>query len=480
MVKDRSRTPKALPSKEEILAFIATQPGKIGKREIARAFGLSGADRVALRDILRDLIDEGRLERRRSRLHRADTLPPTVLADITRRDRDGEFIAVPTEWDAEAHGNAPQIHIITHRRARPGSAAGIGDRALLRVEATGDGEDIRYSGRVIKIIDHARHRVLGVFRALPNGGGRLSPVDKKQLGKEIAIPPDATADARDGDLVAVDITKQTGYGLPTARVKERLGSLQSEHAISMIAIHAHGIPHVFTPDVLSEANAAQPVGIKGREDWRELPLVTIDPVDAKDHDDAVHAAPDTDPANEGGFVITVAIADVAHYVQPDSKLDQEALTRGNSVYFPDRVVPMLPERISNDLCSLKPGVDRAALAVRMVIGADGRKRSHIFHRVLMRSAARLNYAQVQRAIDGAADDSTGPLMATVLLPLYAAYEALKRARDDRSPLDLELPERKIILKSDGTVDRVITPDRLDAHRLIEEFMILANVAAAET
>ena len=223
-----------------------------------------------------------------------------------------------------------------------------------------------------------------------------------------------------------------------------------------------------------------PASKAGREDWRKIPLVTIDPADAKDHDDAVFAEADTDPKNPGGFIVTVAIADVAHYVTPGSALDREALVRGNSVYFPDRVVPMLPERISNDLCSLRPNEDRAALAVRMVIGADGRKRSHTFHRVLMRSAAKLHYAQAQDAADGRTDETTAPLLAPVIEPLYAAYAAVKRERAERQPLDLDLPERKILLKPDGTVDRVITPPRLDAHRLIEEFMILANVAAAET
>ena len=211
-----------------------------------------------------------------------------------------------------------------------------------------------------------------------------------------------------------------------------------------------------------------------------MPLVTIDPPDAKDHDDAVHAEPDSAPNNRGGFILTVAIADVAHYVTPGSALDREALVRGNSVYFPDRVVPMLPERISNDLCSLRPAEDRAALAVRMVIGADGRKRSHTFHRVMMRSAAKLSYEQAQLAIGGRTDEDTEALVKPVLTPLYAAYAALKRARAERAPLDLDLPERKIRLKGDGTVDRVIMPERLEAHRLIEEFMILANVAAAET
>jgi ribonuclease R len=220
--------------------------------------------------------------------------------------------------------------------------------------------------------------------------------------------------------------------------------------------------------------------MKGREDWRSVPLVTIDPADAKDHDDAVHAEPDDVPGNRGGYVVAVAIADVAHYVLPGGALDREALARGNSVYFPDRVVPMLPERISNDLCSLRPGENRPALAVRMVIGRDGRKRSHTFHRVLMRSQARLHYAQVQAAIEGRTDDVTQPLLAPILKPLYGAYHAIKAARDAREPLDLDLPERKIVLTADGTVDRVVVAERLDSHRLIEEFMILANVAAAET
>jgi ribonuclease R len=248
----------------------------------------------------------------------------------------------------------------------------------------------------------------------------------------------------------------------------------------MIAIHAHGIPHVFAQEVIAEAEAAQPAGMAGREDWRDLPLVTIDPADAKDHDDAVHAKPDTDPANPGGIIATVAIADVAAYVRSGTALDREALNRGNSVYFPDRVVPMLPERISNDLCSLKESAERPALAVRMVFSADGRKLRHAFHRVMMRSVARLSYPQAQAAIDGVPDDKTAPILDTVLKPLWDGYEVLKRGREKRQPLDLDLPERKILLKPDGTVDRVIVPERLDAHRLIEEFMIQANVAAAET
>src|SRR6202034_3237415 len=269
-------------------------------------------------------------------------------------------------------------------------------------------------------------------------------------------------------------------GLPVGTVVERLGSLRSEKAVSLIAIHAHGLPHVFSRSLIAEAEAARPATLDGREDWRDVPFVTIDPPDAKDHDDAVHATPDPDSRNPGGHLVTVAIADVAHYVRPGSALDRAALERGNSVYFPDRVVPMLPERISNDLCSLRPLEDRPALAVRMIIGGDGRKRSHTFHRIMIRSAARLHYEQAQLAISGRTDEITEPLVEKILAPLYGAYRAVLHARAERGPLDLELPERKILLKSDGTVDRIVVPQRLESHRLIEEFMILANVAAAET
>ena len=467
------------PGRDAIVAFIRAHPGKVGTREIAREFGLKNADRVQLKDLLRELADEGTIARRGNKVHEPAALPPTVIADITGRDRDGELIATPAEWDEVEGGEPPKIRIHIPRRPQPGAAAGVGDRALLRVEKSSDGEAGVYSGRVIKVIDHARTRLLGIFRALPGGGGRLVPVDKKQAGRELNIAKADSNGAEDGDLVSVDLVRSRGFGLASGKVRERLGSLASEKAVSLIAIHAHEIPQVFSPAALREAEAAKPATLSGREDWRALPLVTIDPPDAKDHDDAVHAAADSDPKNRGGYVVDVAIADVAFYVRPGSALDRDALTRGNSVYFPDRVVPMLPERISNDLCSLVPGEPRGALAVRMVIGADGRKRSHSFHRILMRSAAKLSYAQAQAAIDGRTDDVTGPLLDSILKPLYDAYAVVKRARDERDPLDLDIPERKILLKADGTVDRVIVPERLDAHKLIEEFMILANVAAAE-
>jgi ribonuclease R len=473
------RRENGFPARDAIVAFIRAHPGKVGTREIAREFGLKNADRAELKRILRQLADEGAIEKRGKKISDPAVLPATVVADITNRDSDGELIAAPAEWDEVESGEPPKIRIHVPRQSRPGTAPGVGDRALLRIEKLEVPDAAVYRGRVIKIIDHAKTRVLGIFRALPGGGGRLVPVDKKQAGRELNIARADSGGAEDGDLVSVDLIRSRGFGLASGKVKERLGSLASEKAVSLIAIHAHEIPQAFSPAALREAEEAKPPALKGREDWRDVPLVTIDPPDAKDHDDAVHAQADPDPNNRGGYIVDVAIADVAFYVRPGSALDRDALARGNSVYFPDRVVPMLPERISNDLCSLVPGEPRGALAVRMVIGNDGRKRSHSFHRILMRSAAKLHYAQAQAAIDGRSDDTTGPLLAPILKPLYDAYAVVKRAREERDPLDLDIPERKILLKSDGTVDRVIVPERLDAHKLIEEFMILANVAAAE-
>lgn len=470
----------AAPSREELLAFISERGGDANKRDIVRAFRLDAVGKRELNALLREMREEGKLGRRRKRLHVPGELPAVVVAEITGRDEDGELIAEPAEWDEDEHGPAPKIRIEFGRRPQAGPAPGIGDRVLIRTQKNEPGDPISHSGRVIKLLERARAQALGIFRDWPGGGGRLVPVDKKSLGRELAIPQGATGGAVDGDLVAVDLLSQRAFGLPTARVRERLGSIKSERAVSLIAIHTHGIPSVFRPDALVEAEAARPATMAKREDWTSLPLVTIDPPDAKDHDDAVFAAPDTDPANRGGFILTVAIADVAHYVTPGSALDREALERGNSVYFPDRVVPMLPEKLSGDLCSLRPGELRPALAVRMVIGADGRKRRHSFHRVMMRSRARLHYAQVQAAIEGNTDATTAPILDSILQPLYNAYHTLAKARDARQPLALDIPERKIVLGAHGLVERVVSPERLDAHKLIEEFMILANVAAAET
>lgn len=489
MAKTKKATPKTkkkkaaakqagkLPSKQEIVDFLKSSPAKSGKREIARAFGVKGADRINLKNLLRTMADEGLITGSRRKLTRPGALPPVTVLEITGRDNDGEFVARPATWDDE-HGPTPRILMVESKR--DGAPAGVGDRVLARITALGADAEYPYQARTIKRLPRTTSRsLLGIFRALKDGRGIIDPIDKKQL-KEWTVPRGAAGEAKDGELVRFEIARSARYGVPTARIIERLGNPEAQQAISLIAVHAHGIPDVFPPAVIAEADAAKPVDLGRREDLRDIPLITIDPSDARDHDDAVWAEPDPNPKNEGGWVVIVAIADVAHYVTPESALDTEGRKRGNSVYFPDRVVPMLPERISNDLCSLKEGVARPCLAVRMIFDKSGHKLSHRFLRGLMRSAASLRYEQAQGAIDGRPDETTGPLLDSVLRPLWGAYASVLRARTDRGPLDLDLPERKILLDDKGRVRGVATPQRLDAHRLIEEFMIQANVSAAET
>ena len=461
-----------IPSKDEILAWVAEHPEATAKRDIAKAFGIKGAERIELKRLLKELEADGKLERRRKSYAGSGKLPPVSVLEITSETEDGELLARPLEWQGD--GDAPLVLYL----ARTGDPAlGKGDRILGRLtEVTG--EDHAYEARLIRRIGTNPRKILGVFRKGAEGG-RIVPIDKG-AEREWMVAADAAGGAKDGELVEAEQTGPGGrMGLPRARVIERLGDPSAPKAVSLIAIHQHGIPDDFPDAAIAEADAATPAGLKGREDLRDVPLVTIDPADARDHDDAVYAHADDDPKNVGGHVIWVAIADVAHYVTPGSALDREARKRGNSTYFPDRVVPMLPDRLSGDLCSLHEGVPRACLAVRMVIDAKGKKLGHKFVRGLMRSAATLNYAEVQAGRDGAPNEKVGPLMESVVAPLYAAYEALVKERAARQPLDLDLPERKIVLSEEGEVVSVDFTVRLDAHRLIEEFMILANVAAAE-
>nr|WP_244423605.1 ribonuclease R [Nitratireductor pacificus] len=466
-----------MPTRDEVLRFITDNPDRTAKRDIAKAFGLRGGDRIWLKDLLRELQDEGLLKKSRKRLLKPGALPHVVVLDIFSRDAAGALIARPAERDDRDEGDGP-LPLVEIRTQKHGTAAGIGDRVLARVFPMENEAGPAYTGRIMKIFDKRRQSVLGVLRKAQDGTLRIEPVERRQ--RELTLDADFSGDAREGDLVEVEPVSAGRFGAPRGRVISVIGSLSSEKAVSMIAIHAHEIPHIFPAPVLQEAEAAQAATLSGREDWRDWPLITIDPADAKDHDDAVMAEPDSDENNPGGFIATVAIADVAHYVRHGMALDREALKRGNSVYFPDRVVPMLPERISNDLCSLREGEARPALAVRMRFSAEGRKIGHSFHRVMMRSAAKLSYSQAQAAIDGRPDDKTEPLLDPILRPLWDAYAVLRRGRQSRQPLELDLPERKILLKPDGTVDRVVVPPRLDAHKLIEEFMVQANVAAAET
>ncbi len=462
-----------IPSKAEILDWISANPALTAKRDIAKAFGIKGAERIELKRVLKELEEEGHLQKRHKTYRDPDRLPPVSVLEVLGPDRNGDLWAKPLEWQGE--DAEPKVLLIP-RDSDP--ALGKGDRILGRLTEV-KSEEYQYEGRLIRRIGQNPRRVLGIYKKSAEGG-RILPIDKGD-GKEWHVPPGATGGAKDGELVEAEQAGPAGrMGLPRARIIARLGDPMAAKAVSLIAIHQHGIPDDFPDEVIAEADAMKPAGLSGRMDMRDMPLVTIDPFDARDHDDAVWAHADDDPKNEGGHVLWVAIADVAHYVTPNSELDHEARKRGNSSYFPDRVVPMLPDRLSGDLCSLHEGVPRACLAVRMQINAKGHKIGHSFQRGLMRSVASLNYEEVQAAQDGAPNEKCAPLMDEVIKPLYAAYDALVKARADRQPLDLDLPERKVILSDTGDVLSVAFRDRLDAHRLIEEFMILANVAAAET
>jgi len=461
-----------IPTKDQILEWISDNPTQTSKRDIARAFGIKGADRIDLKRILKELEADGHLQKRRKTYRDAEKLPPVSVLQVLGPTPDGDLYAKPLEW----HGEGAEPRVLYIPRATD-PALGEGDRILGRLTEV-RGEDHQYEARLIRRIGTNPQRVLGIFRKGAEGG-RIVPIDKG-ADLEWMVAADAVQGAKDGELVEAEQSGPRGrFGLPRARIVSRLGDPTAPRAVSLIAIHQHGIPDAFPDEVIAEADRQKPAGLGQREDLRPLPFVTIDPADARDHDDACYAHPDDDPRNDGGHVVWVAIADVAHYVRPGSALDREARKRGNSTYFPDRVVPMLPDRLSGDLCSLHEGVPRACIAVRMKLDAHGELLSHRFTRGMIRSVASLNYQEVQAATDGQTNDKTEPLLDEVIKPLYAAYEATKDARARRQPLDLDLPERKIVLNEDGKVESVAFRDRLDAHRLIEEFMILANVAAAQ-
>ncbi len=404
---------------------------------------------------------------------RPDSFPPVGVVDVVEKDADGDlFVKL-----VKAHADSPAVRLTPGAGEVAAGAPGLGDRLLVRFEILENGER---EARLIKRLGQSAHRILGVIRK-SRGEVRVEPVDRRTKDSLLLIPGEALGLA-DGDLVLAQIggASDRPHGPKRGKVIETVGREDDPRAASLIAIHTHGVPTGFSDAAEAEALSAQPPTLAGRTDLRHLPLVTIDPPDARDHDDAVFAEPDDDPTNPGGWIAWVAIADLAAYVRPGSALDVDARDKGNSVYFPDRVVPMLPETLSAGLCSLLEREARACIAVRMVFDARGRKTGHKFVRGLMRSAAKLSYEQAQAAIDGAPDDRAGPLMDAVLTPLWAAYAVLKAGREARSPLAIESAERRIVIGADGHVASITPRAALEAHKLIEEFMIQANVCAAQT
>ena len=466
-----------LPSRKQILDFIASSDQPAGKREIARAFGLSGQEKIDLKRLLKDMADEGLIDSSPGRaFHQAGGVPKVTVLRVGQVDDSGNVFAVPEQWYADTP--PPRVRIVERGRR---SALGIGDRVLCRTEQKGDG----FIAHPMKKLERSAELVLGVVR---RDGERfwLSPVDKRER-RELFISD--VKDAEAGDLVLCEVS-----GRPprvSARVGAVLGDPFAPRSFSLIAIHKHGLRHEFAQEAIDEAHRVSKLPLGEREDLTHLPIVAIDPEDARDHDDAIWAESD----GEGGWNAIVAIADVSFYVRPGSELDREARARGNSVYFPDRVVPMLPEELSADICSLKEGQERAAMACHLKIDAQGNLKSWRFTRAKVCIAANIAYEDAQAAMDAAAEERVevsspvcwmpeveGPvpqeLVEKTLKPLWACWRALFAARQKRDPLELDLPERRVMLDEKGRITSITPRDRLDAHRLVEDFMIVANVAAA--
>ncbi len=463
---DKTKKPVPFPTKAQILEFINDSPSTVGKREIARAFALRGPDKIKLKKVLRELEQDGKIGRGGKRRFAAPgSMPDVTVLEITGIDTDGELLAKPLTWHGD--GKPPKVYVA---QAGGRTAYGLRDRVLCRMRKISANE---YEAQVIRQISEAPSRVLGIYQD-SGDQGRLIPTDRRAKS-EFIIAKEHAGDAESGELVLCEPLPGRVYGLKPAKVVERLGDTNAPKAVSLVCIHAHDIPTEFTTDAVEQAETAKGVPLGKRVDLRQIPLVTIDGADARDYDDAVFA----EKEEGGGWHIIVAIADVSHYVRADDALDRGAYERGNSVYFPDRVVPMLPEALSNGWCSLVPNEDRGCVAVHMWIDDNGHLLRHKFVRGLMRSHARLTYEQVQAARDGQMDESTTPLMENVINPLYGAFESFLKYREERNVLELDVPERKMAFDESGKVASIDKRQRLDSHRLIEEFMITANVAAAE-
>lgn len=456
------------PTKEQILEFVRDTPGRVGKREIARAFKLNVDQKRLLKSVLKEMKADGLLEGGRKKVSDPNTLPNVAIIEISGVDIDGEVLAKPAKWDGDID---PPVIYVSPSRKKTG-ALGIGERALARLKPVDEG----YEAEVIRAIATAPNDVLGIVVEV-EGERRIQPVEKRNRNDYVIER--GGIDAEIGDLVRAETIGRNRVGLKRAKIAERIAEADGPRAISLISVHQHGIPVAFPEAARKQAEKATAAPLGKRDDLRSVPLVTIDGEDARDFDDAVFAEPDDDPKNPGGHKIIVAIADVGWYVRPGDALDKAAFERGNSVYFPDRVVPMLPEELSNGWCSLRPDEDRPCLVAHLRIDSDGALLSKRFKRAMMRSHARLTYNQVQAAQDGHPDDATSELIEKLIRPLYAAFDVLLAAREKRGALELDLPERRVILDDHGSIARVEPRERLDSHKLIEEFMVLANVAAAE-
>ncbi len=456
-----------IPSREAILEALRRLGRPAGFEALAAALGVEGErDLTALTRRLRAMERDGQLLRdRRGRYgipERMDLVAGRVIGHP-----DGFGFLVPEEGGGEDLFLPPrEMRAVMH-----------GDRVLARV--TGIDARGRREAAVVEVLERAHKTVVGRYRTA-HRMGFLTPSDRR-IPQDIAIPPGDELGARDGQIAVAEIvTPPTRRTLAVGRLIEVLGDHLAPGMETEVAIRAHEIPHVWPQDVLEEA-ARLPAQVSeedkhGREDLRALPLVTIDGEDARDFDDAVFAE-----RTARGFRLVVAIADVAHYVRPGSALDREAYARGNSVYFPRRVIPMLPEQLSNHLCSLNPQVDRLCMACEIEVSRTGRLGRYRFFEAVMRSHARLTYTLAARILverDTALRREYAALVPP-LEDLYALYRVLHAERLKRGAVDFELPETRIVFDDHGRIRKILPLERNDAHRLIEECMLAANVCAAD-
>lgn len=463
-----SKSKQPLPTMDDIVAYLNNNSGKVGKREIARAFNVRGDDRVKLKEMLKELKSSGKIEKSDGKkMIPADGLPEQCPCEITGIDSDGELVARPLNWNKPTP--APQILITDLGRLRPPPKEG--DFVVLKLHPAGKRF---FHGAVLRRLSDKPNRVVGLFDTTGGKGGHILSVDRR-LHQDYIVDSLHTNGAKNGDVVVAEVIgsalKQTAR---KAKVIQIIGKANAPKAASLIAIALHGIPTEFSAEALKQAKKAKLPDMKKRVDLRDIPLVTIDGEDARDFDDAIFAEPDKD-----GWHLIVAIADVAYFVRPHEPLDLCARERGNSVYFPDRCVPMLPEELSTDLCSLKPNEDRPCIAAHLWINKNGKLQKSKFVRAVMRSAARLNYHEVQAVFDGKMPEMNDDLRRH-LLDLQGAYKALAAARKKRGALELDVIEREITLNDKGQITDIRPRERLDSHKTVEEFMIAANVAAAQT
>ncbi len=454
----------SFPTKPEIIAFLSRQDGKTGKRDIARAFQIKGKDRVRLKQILRELKAEGLIMGgRKTGIHTDDVLPNVCVIRLTHYGEEQEFHAArvvagevvkPTDH-ADA---APEIIIderIIRGKPMPIKNLQIGDTLLARLRKSDAGT---YLARPIRRLNQPSEKMVGIIRHYDDGL-YLEGVHRRHRHdyrvKENSLALEA------GDLVMAEKTERM------AQVIRKIGKAADPHCFSLIALAEQDVLYEFPDEVMAAAQAQSLADNDKREDLQHIPFITIDPISARDHDDAIYAQ-----ADESGFLIYVAIADVAAYVKPNSALDKEARKRGNSIYLPDRVVPMLPEHLSNDLCSLREGEIRPAMVMQFRIDEDA-KRSHVkLMRASIRVAHKLHYQQAQ-------DMLTQADVPDALQHVWDAYQIMARARDKRQPLALNLPERQVEMDAAGRITHIHTPPVLEMHRLIEEYMVTANRCAAE-